>query len=348
MTLAAVAISGGIDSLVSAYLLKAAGHEVVGLHFLTGFEDSPAPQEDARHPIHGLGAQLGVPIQILDLSTPFRRTVVDYFSTSYQAGRTPNPCLFCNPIIKFGHLWSYASRLGADFLATGHYARIARDPAGDCRLLRGVDRHKDQSYFLARLSPAQLERARFPLGDRRKEDVRRLAAAKGLKPLAPGESQDVCFIRQTTYSRFLADYSGVPAAPGPIVDTGGRVIGQHQGLHRFTIGQRRGIDCPAAQPYYVVGIQPDANRLVVGFKDELGRMECEVTEINWIRRPTRFPAEAQVKIRYRHRAARARLTPAGTDKTVHVRFAEPQEAITPGQGAVFYDGEEVRGGGWIV
>lgn len=347
MTLAAVAISGGIDSLVSAYLLQADGYEVVGLHFLTGYEDPPVA-DDVHHPIHRMGAQLDIPIHILDLSETFRRSVVAYFSASYRAGRTPNPCLFCNPLIKFGHLWSHAARLGADFLATGHYARIFSSPDGHYRLLRGLDRHKDQSYFLSRLKPDQLARTRFPLGDRRKEDVRHLAASQGLRPLTPGESQDVCFIREKTYGQFLAAQNDVAPPPGPIVDVDGRIIGQHRGLHLFTVGQRRGIDCPAAAPYYVVRLEPEENRLVVGFKKELGRNDCEVEDINWINRPSRFPARVSVKIRYRHRAAAADLTPTASDQRAAIRFLEPQNAITPGQGAVFYEGEEVLGGGWIV
>ena len=347
MTCAAVAISGGIDSLVSAYLLQTAGHEVVGLHFLTGFEE-PARPCDNTHPIHRVGDQLGMPIHIFDFAEPFRRSVVAYFSQTYRLGRTPNPCLFCNPRIKFGRLWSHASRLGADFLATGHYARITRSPAGRYGLQRGVDPHKDQSYFLARLTPEQLSRTHFPLGEICKDDVRRLAAEQGLRPMSAAESQDVCFIREKSYGQFLASHAGLPPRPGPIVDIEGRVIGEHRGLHLFTIGQRRGIDCPAAEPYYVVRLEPEANRLVVGFKAHLGRGACDVEDVNWIQRPSRFPAQASVQIRYRHRAAAARLMPMDDDRRIRVEFHETQNAITPGQGAVFYDGEDVLGGGWIV
>ena len=245
-------------------------------------------------------------------------------------------------------MWSHASRLGADFLATGHYARIKRASDGRYHLLRGVDPRKDQSYFLARLRPDQLARTQFPLGAQTKDDTRQLAAAHNLRPLSADESQDVCFIREKTYGRFLAAHEGLVPSPGPIVDMDGRVIGRHQGLHFFTIGQRRGIDCPAAAPYYVVRIEPEKNRLVVGFKDVLARGECEVDDVNWINPPADFPAVAHVKIRYRHKAAEAVLTPSASTQRVGVRFVEPQDAITPGQGAVFYDGEEVLGGGWIV
>jgi tRNA-specific 2-thiouridylase len=346
MTCTAVAISGGIDSLVSAYLLQAAGHEVLGLHFLTGFE-APALAADDTHPIHHIGRQLNIPVHLFDFAEPFRDTVVAYFTQSYRMGRTPNPCLFCNPLIKFDHLWSRAQHLGADFLATGHYARLSRSADGRYHLLRGVDPRKEQSYFLARLNPEQLARTRFPLGDKRKADVRRLAAEKGLRPLTTTESQDVCFIREKSYEQFLARHAGLPPRPGPIVNIDGHVVGQHRGLHLFTVGQRRGIDCPAAKPYYVVRLEPETNRLVVGFREHLRRRTCDVEAVNWIHRPTRFPAEACVQIRYRHRAAPAGLS-LTENHTVRVHFHEPQNAIAPGQGAVFYDGAEVLGGGWIV
>ena len=347
MTRAAAAISGGIDSLVSAYLLQTAGHDVVGLHFITGFEDPPLPCDDT-HPIHRVGEQLNIPIRIVDFTEPFQSSVVQYFSQSYLAGRTPNPCLFCNPLIKFGRLWRHALDLGADFLATGHYARITRLQDGRCRLLRGADPKKDQSYFLARLTPEQLSRTCFPLGGKCKDDVRRLAAKQGLQPATAAESQDVCFIREKSYGQFLNTHAGLTPRPGPIVDIDGNVIGRHRGLHLFTVGQRRGIDCPAAEPYYVVRLEPETNRLVVGFKSHLGRSECDVEDVSWIHKPSRFPAEADVQIRYRHHAASARLILKEGDRSVRVEFDQPQSAVTPGQGAIFYSGQQVLGGGWIV
>ena len=347
MTVAAVAISGGVDSLVSAYLLQSAGHDVIGLHFLNGFED-PTAAKGSDHPVHRIGDQLGIPIHAVDLTEVFRQSVVAYFTAAYRSGRTPNPCLFCNPLIKFDHLWAHAARRGADFLATGHYARIRQAPEGRVHLLRGADPLKDQSYFLARLRPSQLARTRFPLGHLRKDETRRLAADHDLNPISSAESQDVCFIRKQSYGRFLENYAGLAPTPGPIVDTDGREIGRHQGLHLFTVGQRRGIDCPAEAPYYVVRIEPEKNRLVVGFREALARRDCEAEAVNWINPPSRYPASVSVKIRYRHPAAAATLSPTASAQRVAIRFDDPQTAIAPGQGAVFYDGEEVLGGGWIA
>jgi tRNA-specific 2-thiouridylase len=349
MTVIAVAISGGVDSLVAAFLLKQAGHDVVGLHFRTGFENGaagahgPAPRPSA---IAALARQVGIPLEVLDLSQAFRETVVAYFTAAYQAGRTPNPCLFCNPTIKFGHLLSHAREGGAQGLATGHYARVREDPDGRRHLLRGVDSQKDQSYFLSRLSPDQLQCAHFPLGGLTKNEVRRIARDNRLAPAVRSESQDICFIRGMSYHAFLQGQKGFQPREGVIEDTRGRVLGRHQGLHLFTIGQRRGINCPAAEPYYVVGLDHHRNRLIVGQREELARTSCGVKDVNWIHRPALWPADVTAQIRYRHRGAAAKLEETATG-TVAVTFATPQNAITPGQGAVFYQGNEVLGGGWI-
>jgi len=350
MPIIAVAISGGVDSLVAAFLLKKEGHDVVGLHFRTGFESVGAPETDTsprRADIEHIGRQLAVPIEVLDISHLFRESVVAYFTSAYQAGRTPNPCLYCNPTIKFGHILDHVRQKGAEGLATGHYARLATGSDGRRRLYRGIDTRKDQSYFLARLTQAQLKRARFPLGDLTKEAVRQIARQNRLVPAARGESQDICFIKNAPYHEFLRQQEGFTPRKGPIVDTRGRRLGYHQGLHQFTVGQRRGINCPAAEPYYVIGIDHRENRLVVGHRSELAREACTVEDINWIQPPQRFPAEVATQIRYRHRSAPSRLT-ASAPGSVRVTFDQPQEAITPGQGAVFYREDEVLGGGWIV
>jgi len=339
----AIAVSGGIDSLVSAYLLKRQENDVFGIHFLTGFEKSV---ESGSGGIKSLSRQLDIPIVVIDLKMQFRTRVVDYFTAAYQNGKTPNPCLVCNSTIKFGALFDEARRLGASRLATGHYARVEEGVGGQYRLRRGIDETKDQSYFLSRLAQDQLARACFPLGAWTKAQVKALAAEKELHPLNRQESQDVCFIRDASYADFLTRTTGISPQPGDIVDTTGHRVGTHNGLHRYTIGQRRGINCPASQAYYVVEIDIRRNRLVVGFKDELVAKSCRVADINWIADVPAVPVAADTRIRYRHRAVPSVVSPIGHDGAV-VRFAQPQSAVTPGQGAVFYRGDEVLGGGWI-
>ncbi len=333
-----IAISGGIDSLMAAFLLKEKGQQVFGIHFLTGYALEPPGQIEAT------GEQLGIPIKMADCRRAFQSKVVSYFTRTYQAGRTPNPCLVCNPAIKFGTVLAIARELGASCLGTGHYARISKDEQGRCHLLKGADPKKDQSYFLAFLSQEQLARACFPLGEMKKSEVKVLAQEKGLRPVVR-ESQDVCFVRGN-YGEFLIRQGGFDPKPGPIEDEGGRLLGHHQGLHLFTIGQRRGIHCPAPEPYYVVRIDRERNRLVVGFRTALLSSECRVTGINWINAPATSPIQVQTRVRYRHQAAPSTLFPAD-DCTALIRFEEAQTAITPGQGAVFYNGDEVLGGGWI-
>lgn len=353
----AVALSGGLDSLMAARLLAESGARLMGLHFSTGFSPVPpdiGPQLE-RLVTSGLSPAPAITVHGIDLSSGFRRHVVDYFIASYRSGRTPNPCLRCNPAVKFGLLLDAARSLGAETLATGHYARIAHDPdSGRRRLFRGVDRRKDQSYFLAFLSQSQLAAARFPLGGLTKGEVRRMAAERGLAPMEKEESQDVCFIRGE-YADFLSAH-GVESRPGPIEDDGGRLIGTHQGLHRFTVGQRKGINVPASEPYYVVRLDVARNCLVVGFKDAVYADACRVSGIHWIAPVPLSPFRASVRLRYRHEAVPAEVIPSpsatGSDSNAGftsalVRFDAPQQAVTPGQGAVFYDGDEVLGGGWI-
>ena len=340
----AIAVSGGVDSLVSAHLLKQQHGDVFGIHFLTGYEKSAEPGSGG---IEALGRQLDLPVVVVDLKVQFKTMVVDYFTAAYRNGETPNPCLVCNPAIKFGALLDEARRLGASRLATGHYARVEKGQGTRYRLRRGVDESKDQSYFLSRLTQDQLARACFPLGTLTKANVKALAAEKGLQPLTRQESQDVCFIRDTGYADFLVRTTGVRPQPGDIVDTAGHRVGTHSGLHQYTVGQRRGINCPASEAYYVVRIDTRRNRLVVGFKEQLSADSCRVTGINWIAGVPGGPVQADTRIRYRHKAVPATVSPVGHDGAV-VRFDQPQDAVTPGQGAVFYRGDEVIGGGWIA
>ncbi len=349
--LTAIAVSGGIDSLMAAYLLKEKGDRVIGIHFITGYEDPISENCQNDHPsrshkIFSISDQLKIDIKIVDCRIEFKKNVVDYFIETYQAGQTPNPCMVCNPFIKFGTVFDFARNLGASMLATGHYARIAEGRRGRFHLYKGIDANKDQSYFLARLTQLHLAGARFPLGTMKKTDIIRLANQKGFKPVKSGESQDVCFIQGNNYGDFLAGHQSFEPKPGLIQDVRGRILGEHKGLHLFTIGQRRGINCPASEPYYVVRMDTRQNVLTVGFKKDLFASQCRVEDINWIQEAPSRAVEVHTRVRYRHTAAASRLTPVD-EKTAMVRFEKPQEAVTPGQCAVFYKDDEVLGGGWI-
>jgi len=360
----AIALSGGIDSLVAAFLLKEQGHEVFGIHFVTGFETFAHPVKNtetvfppsidpglsdnipAPAIVSQLSKQLDIPVEIVDIRKEFRAVVVDYFIRTYQDGKTPNPCLVCNPNVKFGIVYDFAEKWGARRLATGHYAKISQDASGRYHLYRGVDPKKEQSYFLAFMTPQHLSKACFPLEKMTKRDIVGMAKDKGLTPVLSEESQDVCFIKNRTYGEFLTDQTGFVSEPGKIEDTEGKIIGEHKGLHLFTIGQRRGINCPAAEPYYVVNIDRKRNVLVAGLKSELLSSECGVVDINWIGETPTDPIRVHTRVRYRHGAAASTVFPMGN--IAKIKFDAPQEAVTPGQGAVFYREDEVLGGGWIA
>ena len=338
----AVAISGGVDSLMAAYLLKNQGYKIVGFHFVTGFETE-------QRNMASIADQLDIPLQIINLAKAFEKKVVQYFLDTYMQGKTPNPCLICNPAIKFGLLLDHAIQRGIDQLATGHYARIIKGGKRTKRmhLLKGIDKRKDQSYFLALLTQKQLSRAIFPLGDFEKKTVKKVAVEKGLKPVTEEESQDICFIKESSYAQFMDRHSLIKNKPGEIVDATGRVLGHHKGLHLFTVGQRRGINCPAAEPYYALRLNPKNNQLVVGHKNDTHSKECQVEKINWIQPAPSGSFRVHCRVRYRHNAAASTLTPLSSSKAV-VRFDTPQASMAPGQGAVFYVGEELIGGGIIV
>jgi tRNA-specific 2-thiouridylase len=358
----AVLLSGGVDSLVTAGILKDQGHAIFGIHFYTGYEkpdcarlpgetspstgSSIGPREAAADTASRLSDQLDIPIEIFDAREVFQSLVVDYFVRTYQEGHTPNPCMVCNPTIKFGACLLLAEKQGASHLATGHYARVTQDNRGAYHLLRGKDHKKDQSYFLARLNQQVLSQALFPLGEITKTETIALSQKLGLKPVAPKESQDICFINNGSYAGFLAQQPGFKSQKGPVEYIDGHVIGEHQGLHHYTIGQRRGINIPASEPYYVIRIDAQRNRLVVGFKQDTFSDICHVEEVEWIHEPPTQPIRVSTRIRYRHKATPSQLTPQN-EHTVHIRFDTPQSAVTPGQAAVFYDKDEVLGGGWI-
>jgi tRNA-specific 2-thiouridylase len=335
----AVALSGGIDSLTAAFLLREKGFSLIGVHFTTGYETR---DQD----LSALSALLGIPVHRVDLSADFRRLVVDYLTGSYLRGLTPNPCLVCNREIKFGVLLQAAIGLGASQLATGHYARIRKGPDGAPILVKGADPLKDQSYFLAMLTREQLLGSVFPLGDLTKEEVRGIARRAGLTPLQDKESQDICFIQGTTLAGFIEQATGIVPGPGPIVTVEGREIGRHQGLHRFTIGQRRGINCPGPEPYHVLALDTAANTLVVGTRSQIYRSEVRVTGLHLFDGPLAQPVRVVTRIRYAHPGSEALLCP-GESGSALIRFESPQPAVTPGQFAVFYQGDRVLGAGVI-
>ncbi|MCL6581303.1 MAG: tRNA 2-thiouridine(34) synthase MnmA [Firmicutes bacterium] len=346
----AVALSGGVDSSTAAALLLEDGRRVIAVTMLTGLEPPGFREAAAR-----VAAHLGLEHAFVDVRRAFRERVVEPFCRAYLAGRTPNPCVGCNRLLKFGQLRRAARSLGADLLATGHYARVAQDAAGVRRLYRGVDPVKDQSYFLYALGQEDLAGVLFPLGGLTKGAVRRLAAEWGL-PVSRRESQDACFVGTQGHvglveeeARLLApDAPGL--RPGPILDTVGRRLGTHRGLHRYTVGQRRGLGVGASEPLYVVALIPEVGAVVVGGADEVGSRWLEAEEASFVTgRPPGEGARVEAKVRYRARGALARLSfpSEATSGVFRLEFDEPQVAA-PGQAVVLYEGAEVLGGGTIA
>jgi tRNA-specific 2-thiouridylase len=340
---AVVAMSGGVDSSVAAALLKKEGYEVIGLTMQLRDENGRELQQ-----IKTIAEKLEIPHFIADFRSTFTDLIIDDFRREYRQGRTPNPCVRCNKYIKFGALMSEALELGAECLATGHYARVERDSdTGKFLLKKGVDRRKDQSYFLCRLDQEQLSHTLFPAGNLTKQDVRKIASDMDLPVRDRPESQEICFIPDNDYTRFLEEHNPEFAKPGPILDMQGHALGEHAGLHRYTIGQRRGLGIAAAEPLYVTDIEPEKNAVIVGNKELVYDDELTATDVHWIvGMPPEFPARLKARIRYRHPEAEAIITPTDSS-SVYVKFTEPQMAITPGQTVVFYDGENVAGCGTI-
>jgi tRNA-specific 2-thiouridylase len=337
----AVALSGGVDSLTAAHLIQQRDADVVGLHFQTGYggDTEPAALAEAAR-------RLGISLEVIDFTEIFQSKVIAPFIREYRGGRTPNPCLVCNAEIKFGALKQAAEARGITSFATGHYARLKPGENGP-RLFKGIDSRKDQSYFLGRVPRGSFHHTLFPLGGMTKAAVCTIAADKGIIDLADPESRDACFLQAGKNRDFLEQTGNLPRVPGDIVTTTGEIVGRHLGLHGFTVGQRRGIGVPGSSPYYVIRLEPEQNRLVVGFRQELSAKTCIVDTLNWLRDDLSFPLRVKTRIRYRHREAESTVTPGGSKNQAHVVFDVPQRAITPGQGAVFYDGEEVVGGGVI-
>ncbi len=363
-------MSGGVDSSVTGYLLREQGYDVVGVTMKVWPQDcisraedkccGPQAVADARAVAHSLG----IPHYVVDEADLFERTVIDYFTSEYQAGRTPNPCVMCNEKLKFGNLWGKAEALGCDYIATGHYA-IIEHHENRAVLRKGIDPRKDQSYFLFSLRQPQLQRALTPLGPMQKPEIRKIAHSLGLKVADKVDSQEICFVPGNDYKSFLRSHlGGKEFHRGEIYDVEGNFVGEHDGIELFTIGQRKGLPGGSLRPRYVVDIDSETNRVIVGDADDLVCDEFEIDRVNWIADaeaavPSRIPAQdaredarhgnardLTVKIRYSHPGTPATVTPLKNNRA-RVRLQEGQRAVTPGQAAVIYDGDVVVGGGWI-
>jgi tRNA-specific 2-thiouridylase len=350
-----VGMSGGVDSSATAALLLEQGYEVVGITLKLWPQDcvsraedkccGPQAVTDARAVCH----KLGVPYYLIDEAEQFQTKVIQYFADEYKAGRTPNPCVMCNQNLKFGRLIDRADQLGAQFIATGHFARLEKSEDGNRTLLkRGRDLRKDQSYFLFSLRQDQLARAMFPLGEKTKSDTREVARHCNLKTADKEESMEICFVPDNDYGKFLQQTKLVQKHRGDIVNLHGQVLGQHDGIEFYTIGQRKGLGISSPKPLYVVELDSETNRVIVGDESALERDEFTVDRCNWISfdEPPKT-LQVTAKIRYNHPGTEATVTPLSNGRA-KVKLHAPQRAITPGQAAVFYQDDLVVGGGWIL
>ena len=361
-------MSGGVDSSASAVLLRQQGYEVIGLFMRSGATEEVAcatPAQATMLPIvnapsHKQGCcsasdaadarrvadMMDIPFHALNFQDAFGR-IKDYFADEYLAGRTPNPCVMCNNWLKFGKLWDFAVQVGAEKIASGHYARLV-DVDGEPRpaLMRGLDRSKDQSYVLFGINKDLLDKILFPVGDTEKPEIRDLAKDAGLRVHDKPDSQEICFIPDNDYVGFLERYRGPQDTAGEMVDTSGNVVATHDGFERFTIGQRKGLGVAFGEPKYVVEILPESRRVVVGDKTDLERTQLSADRLNWLIDDVPETIRCHAKIRYRHTAASAKARLMGEDR-LEVEFDEPQTGIAPGQAVVVYNGDRVLGGGWI-
>ncbi|MGA2034887.1 MAG: tRNA 2-thiouridine(34) synthase MnmA [Thermoguttaceae bacterium] len=353
-----VAMSGGVDSSVAAALLRQEGHEVIGLFMRHGQQAAPAcavgptagrkqgccsaaDAADARR----VADQLGIPFYALNLQQDFDR-IVAYFVAEYSAGRTPNPCIACNTWVKFGRLFEYADSVGAELVATGHYARLVRESTGEVGLFRGGDRSKDQSYVLWGIRRELLPRLLFPLGAYRKDEIRRMAGELGLRTAQKRDSQEICFVPDQDHARFVREHRDGRETGGEIVTTDGTVVGRHDGFERFTIGQRKGLGVAFGEPRYVVRIEAASRRVVVGNKEDLDRDALLAAEVNWLTTPPGEAFHCQVKIRYRSEPVGAMVEVLPGNR-FRARFNQACRAVAPGQAAVCYQDDRLLGGGWI-
>lgn len=367
-----LAMSGGVDSSAAAYLLREQGHEVIGLFMRSGESTETVCKTDllpviSAKPNHQgccsasdaadarrVADRLDIPFHALNFRDEFTR-IKDYFADEYASGRTPNPCAMCNIWLKFGKLWDFAQQVGADFIATGHYAQIegGDDPTNPslrstntARLLRGQDDGKDQSYVLFGIRREILGRVLFPVGSRTKPEIRELSRLAGIQTADKPDSQEICFIPDNDYAGFLSRYREPVNTAGDIVDTTGRVLGQHPGYERYTIGQRRGLGLAFGEPRFVVRIEPEARRVVIGTHEELGRRTLTANRLNWLVDAPAGDIRCTAQIRYQQQAAAATARLTDEDR-LEVEFDDPQFGVAPGQAVVLFEGDVVLGGGWI-
>ncbi len=355
-TTVVVAMSGGVDSSVAAALLVEQGYNCIGVMMRLWAETGEGEGStnkccslESVHDARRVAGELGIPFYLINVEQPFKAKVVDFFIDGYSHGVTPNPCIECNRHIRFDYLLNYARRLGADYLATGHYARLRRGADGKVHLLKGVDEAKDQSYVLSVLGQAELNDVLFPIGDYPKAEVRRMAAERGLPVASKHDSMDLCFVFDDDYRRFLRNWAAEAMRPGPIVDRSGRVYGEHAGLPGYTIGQRKGLGISgAAEALFVLELDYRHNTLVVGTAAELGRERLVAERVTWtLDAAPPAGSRIQCKIRYKAQAVDCVIYPQAGGRVL-VRFDEPLRDITPGQGAIFYDGDLCLGGGIIA
>jgi tRNA-specific 2-thiouridylase len=358
-----LAMSGGVDSSASAWLLKQQGHEVIGLFMRSGSTDEPVcdvgslpvislkphhqgccsagDAADARR----VADSLDIPFHALNFQDAFGK-IKDYFADEYLAGRTPNPCVMCNIWLKFGKLWEFAQEVGADCIASGHYAQLQDVGEDQPGLFRGLDQDKDQSYVLFGIEREILKHVIYPVGGYTKTAIREMSRQAGIQTANKPDSQEICFIPDNDYAGFLTRYRGEQDTAGELVDTAGQVLGHHSGFQQFTIGQRKGLGIAFGEPRFVVRIEPDTRRVVIGTKSDLGRTSLEADRLNWLVESPPAEVRCTAQIRYQHTPALCTATWSGDDR-LHVEFDEPQFGVAPGQALVLYDGNRVLGGGWI-
>jgi len=344
----ALAVSGGIDSAIAAYILQKMGYEVVGVHFQfwTWENDISSLEKSRRILIDDISEKIGFRIETIKQEKYFKKTIVNKFLSELSNGQTPNPCVRCNQFVKFKLLKDFAEKENIFIIATGHYARVEFMHGGNYKLIKGIDPEKDQSYVLCNLNQELLSRIIFPLGETYKKDNIDLGKNLGLKIIGFSESQDLCFVNSNHYKQFISESIPNSIKPGDIVDNSEKILGQHKGLAYYTIGQRKGIRVSAKEPYYVISKDFIRNRLIVGHMDELGRDQMVVNYLNWINKQPEMPFTCDVKIRYRSSYIRCSIERASKN-TIRVTLSQKLRDITPGQYAVFYSGDEVLGGGKI-